>query len=367
MKVIVNRARLAEALSLVSSVAVARTPRPILQCVRLQANDGAEPSLTLFGTDLEIGFRVEIKEVQIKEPGQTVAHGAKLSAIIHDVTDETVTINTNQDNLEILASGSKFKLFTFDPNEFPPVSPKEEGKIISLNAGDLLKMAALCVFAAAKETTRYAINGLLLEAGGNKAMMVGTDGRRLSRITANLATKEAESISTIIPTRTVSLLSRFITDPTETIKVRIADNQVAFELSNSLMISSVVEGKYPAYESIIPKDSLTKVKIDRQGLLASVRRASLLASQVSRGVKMEMTKDRMVIEAHSPEEGEAAVELPIELDGEPMHISFNPDYLIDPLKVLSEDHVILELRAPNTPALLKAGTNFNYVLMPVTI
>jgi len=367
MKVICNRARLAEALGLVSSVAVARSPRPILQCLRMQAEDGQNSNLTLLATDLELGLRCEIKEVEVVEAGQTVASAAKLNAIVHEVTDETVTFSTEQDNLEVVAAGSKFKLFTFDPNEFPPVAPKEEGKVFKISAGELTRVSELTVYAAAKETTRYAINGLLVEVNGNKLTMVGTDGRRLAKAATTLLAKVAEPISTIVPSRAVNMLSRLATDPETPVTIRVTDSQIAFEVPNALMVSSVIEGRYPSYDAVIPKESSCKVKVDRLVLLSGLRRASLLVSRDSRGVKVQLQKNKMVIEAHSPEEGEAAVEVPIELEGDPIQIAFNPDYLVDPLKVLSMEQVVMEFRAPNTPAVLKAGADFIYVLMPVTL
>lgn len=367
MKVICNRSRLAEALGLVSSVAVARSPRPILQCLRMQAQDGKDSNLTILATDLELGLRYEIKEVEVEEAGQTVSNAAKLNAIVHEVTDETITFALEQDSLEVIAAGSKFKLFTFDPNEFPPVAPKEEGKTFTVSAGELTRVAGLTVYAAAKETTRYAINGLLMEVTGNKLTMVGTDGRRLARGNATLQAKVPEPISCIVPARAVMMLSRLTTDMDTPVKVRVTESQVAFEVPNALMVSSVIEGRYPSYDAVIPKESTCKVKVDRLVLYSGLRRASLLVSRDSRGVKVSLAKDKMTIEAHSPEEGEAAVEIPIELEGEPIQIAFNPDYLVDPLKVLTMEQVVMEFRASNTPAVLKAGPDFIYVLMPVTL
>jgi DNA polymerase III subunit beta len=259
MKVICNRSRLAEALGLVSGVAVTRSPRPILQCLRMQAQDGKDSNLTILATDLELGLRYEIKEVEVEEAGQTVSNAAKLNAIVHEVTDETITFATEQDNLEVTAAGSKFKLFTFDPNEFPPVAPKEEGKTFVISAGELTRVAGLTVYAAAKETTRYAINGLLMEASGNKLTMVGTDGRRLARAGATVQAKVPEPISCIVPARAVMMLGRLATDTETPVKVRVTESQVAFEVPNALMVSSVIEGRYPSYEAVIPKESYTQV------------------------------------------------------------------------------------------------------------
>jgi DNA polymerase-3 subunit beta len=333
----------------------------------MQIEDGENPTLTLQATDLELGVKCEIKEVEVVEPGQVVANAAKLSAIIHEVTDETVTLSLEQESLEVIASGSKFKLFTFDPSEFPPVAPKEEGKVISIVAGELTRAANLTVYAAARETTRYAINGLLLEVKGNKMVMVGTDGRRLARVITHLSAKVESEISSIIPARTIQMLTRIATQADSMVNIRIMENQVAFEVGSVLLVTSVIDGRYPSYDAVIPKESTTKLKVDRLALLAALRRAALLVSKDSRGVKVQLASDHITIEAHSPEEGEAAVELPVELEGEAIQIAFNPDYLIDPLKVIVAEQVMMEFRASNAPAVLKSGPDFIYVLMPVTI
>jgi DNA polymerase-3 subunit beta len=333
----------------------------------MQVENSDNPSLTLQATDLELGVKCEIKEIEVIEPGQVVANASKLSAIVHEVTDETVTLNLEQESLEVVASGSKFKLFTFDPSEFPPVAPKEEGKTISISAAELTRAANLTVYAAARETTRYAINGLLLEVKGNKMVMVGTDGRRLARVITTLGAKVENEISSIIPARTIQMLTRIATDGDSMVNIRIMENQVAFEVNGILLVTSVIDGRYPSYDAVIPKESTAKLKVDRLALLSALRRAALLVSKDSRGVKVQLASDHITIEAHSPEEGEAAVELPVEFEGESIQIAFNPDYLIDPLKVVGGEQVMMEFRASNAPAVLKSGTDFVYVLMPVTI
>jgi DNA polymerase-3 subunit beta len=163
------------------------------------------------------------------------------------------------------------------------------------------------------------------------------------------------------------MIGRLAQNAEAPLKVRVMESQVAFEVPGILLVSSVIEGRYPGYDAVIPKESGTKMTVNRVGLLSALRRAALLVSRDSRGVKVQLTENKMIIEAHSPEEGEAAVELPITLEGENIQIAFNPDYLIDPLKVLEVEEVVMEFRASNTPAVLKSGPDFIYVLMPVTL
>ncbi len=363
MKVICNRNALAEALSLLSGVVGTRTTRPILQCLRLQTeNDG----LTLLATDLEVGLRYHIKEVEIEEPGQTVASAAKLSAIVHDIAEQTITLATEEEHVVVSAPGAKFKLFTFDADEYPPVAARGEGQKFTATAGLLTSISQQTLYAAAKETSRYAINGLHMEVKGNKIVMVGTDGRRLARAAGVLPSKVSEDIACIIPAKAVLMMERISTDPDVPVEVTITDNQAAFATPNVLLISNLVEGRFPNYEAVIPKDNDAKAHIDRNKFLIAVRRAALMTSKESHSLKLRLADNMLTLEAKVPEEGEATIELPIEYDGEAIETAFNPEFLTEPLRVLSQDKVVMELKNSTTPVVMKAGPDFLYVLMPVT-
>ncbi len=367
MKVTCNRAKLAESLGLVSNIAAQKSTRPILQCLRMQAEDGVDSRLTLSATDLELGIRCEIKEVEVSEPGQAVINAHKLYEIIREVTHETVAFELKEDNLAIVTGSGNFKLYTFEPDEFPPVAPKESGEGVRVQSADLVNLAALTVYAAARETTRYAINGLLLDVEGSKVTMVGTDGRRLACASATLLEKSAEPVSCILPTRAVQMLSRLSPAEDGEMKVMVSESQAVFDLAGIQLISAIIEGKFPSYSSVIPKESTCKITADRVVLLGALRQAAVLASEDSHGVKVTVSSNKLAIESHSAEQGEAAIEAPVETNGNELQIAFNPNYLIEALRVLTTEQVILELKEPKTPLVMKSGTNFTYVLMPVTI
>lgn len=363
MRVICNRNVLADALSLLSTVVGVRTTRPILQCLRLQAGDDG---LTLLATDLEQGLRYHIKEVEVEQPGQSVAAASKLSAIVHQVEDQTITLATEEEHLVVSAPSTQFKLYTFDPEEYPPVAPRGDGHVFAATAGLLTAIAQQTVYAAARETSRYAINGLHLNVKDNKIVMVGTDGRRLARSLGVLPGQAAEELTCIIPTKAVAMIERLSEDSDQPIEVTITESQIAFSTPRVLLISNLVEGKFPGYEAIIPKDCTTKVSVSRMALLGAIRRAALMTSKESRSVKMMVSSEKMILEAKVPEEGEATVELPIECQGDNVEIAFNPDYVTEPLRVLPQDQIVLEFKGSTTPAIMKAGPDFLYVIMPVT-
>jgi len=363
MKVICNRSVLGDALALLGGVVDVRTTRPILQCLRFQAQEG---SLTVVGTDLELGMRYCIKEVEVQETGQTVAPAAKLSAIIHQAEEQTVTLATEQEQLRVTTPGAEFRLHTFDPEEYPPVSPRADGNTFTISAGLLTSIAQRTIYAAARMTSRYAINGLHMAVSKNKLTMVATDGRRLAQARGTLTTSTESEIACIIPTKAVAMVERLSTDPDLAVEVTVTDSQVAFTTAHVVLISSLVEGHFPSYEAVIPKESMSRVKLAPQEFLRAVKRAALMTSKESHSVKLSITSGKMIIEAKVPEQGQATIEMPIQYDGEALEAAFNPDFLTDPLKVLPSDQIALEFKNPTTPAVMKAGPDFLYVIMPVT-
>src|SRR5882724_4676887 len=177
MKVICNRGALLEALTVCGNVVASRTPKPVLQCVKLSA---ADDRLTVSATDLEVAIRYSDNQVQIEEPGETLVPADKLRDIVRESVDDTLSIEVVADNANIRGQDSHFKIFTQRPADFPAI-PDFEGEANFEIAGGLLKqLIAQTLFAAAKESTRYAFNGVLLTAAAKKVNLVSTDGRRLA-------------------------------------------------------------------------------------------------------------------------------------------------------------------------------------------
>jgi DNA polymerase-3 subunit beta len=201
-------------------------------------------------------------------------------------------------------------------------------------------------------------------------MLVATDGRRLARTRINLTSSPDEKISAqkvIVPAKTMNLLSKLGTRDKESLAVKFVDNQIMFKYANVVISSVLVEGKFPNYEDIIPSDYTNKLTLSAQAVLSAVRRAALLTSEESRGIKLSIEKDTIVFSSRSPEAGAAQVTIPIEYSGKPIDIGFNPQFLIDALRVIKSDDFELQLGQSDTPGLMKAGADFLYVLMPISL
>lgn len=367
MKVICNRGALLEALTVAGNVVAARTPKPILQCVKLSAADNA---LTLSATDLEVAIRYTDNQVQIEQTGEVLVPADKFRDIVRESVDDTLAIEITGDTANIRGQDSHFKIFTQKAADFPNVPGFEGEADFQIIGGALKQLIAQTLFAAAKESSRYAFNGVLLNAKNKKVHMVATDGRRLAQANGDLlnSTKiDKDGVKAIIPAKALQLIDKLIDDPEEAVGFQITETQVIVHTSNATLTSSLVEGQFPPYEDVIPKDCDKKMIASTADFLSAIRRASLLTTEESKGVRLHFSKKGLILTSRSPESGEATITFPCKFEGADVEIGFNPQFLVDALRIVDNDEISLELTAANRPGLLKGGPNFQYVIMPVNL
>lgn len=396
MKVICDRQALLSAVNAVAAVVPTRSPSPALSCLRISASkSGHGGEITLAGSDGETSLQLTLSQVDVAEPGIAVVPADKLRQIVAAVENEpTITLELDGEVCHIKATRSRFKIFAYPADQFPgiPEMPSQAGtgpglarSIFAHPAGAMASLINRTVFATARETSRYAINGVLLKRDGKKLEMVATDGRRLalSRAALKSATGGETGVTQcIVPTRALNLVQRLMGSPDEQIRVAITDNRIflAFEEAveakkadirpRAVLSSSLVEGAFPPYEDVIPKDQDKKVTADRDELATAIREASILTNEESRGVRMNFSgkTKKLRLTSRAPEMGESEVDLSLTgYDGEDLEISFNPQFITEALKALDEQEVIIELKATNKPGLFRSGADFVYVVMPVNL
>ena len=383
MKAICERAALLEGVNLVSGVVPARSPRPQLTCVKLEAsNDANGPELTLSATDADLALTLRLGRVEVNEPGAALIPADKLRQIVSAEDNEpTLTVEADGDTAHIKGEDAHFQLHGFPAEEFPAVpsfksiADADARTIFTTNAGTLSGLITRTLFAAARENSRYAINGVLLVRDGKKLEMVATDGRRLAKCTATTDAK-SDSARCIVPSKALSMLLKLADEPEEPVHVAITDSRAVFAFGDdaadarATLSSSLVEGTFPPYEDVIPKDQDIKVTFDRDVLASAVRRAALLTNEESRGVRLAFKGEAKALELSSraPEMGEARIGVDLTAyDGADIEIGFNPTFLTDALRVINDPEVVIELKAPNKPGLVKSGGDFLYVVMPVNL
>ncbi len=367
MKLICNRGALLEGLSVAGNATASRNIKPALQCVKLTAS---ADKLIVAATDLEVAIRFQNAQVQVERQGEALVPLDRLRDIVRESLDDTLSLELSNEGLNIKGQDSHFRIYVQDPADFPPVPDFEGEADLEVTAAQLKQLIGQTLFAVAKENTRYAFNGVLLHIKGKKLVLVGTDGRRLAHARGDLASlskADAEDTKAIIPQKTLQMIDKLLTDGEEKVAVQLRDNQVIFHTANATLTSNLVEGQYPPYEDVIPRDCGKKMTAGTANFLSAVKRASLLATEEAKGVRFSFNNGGLVLTSRSPDAGESTINFACKYDGEPIEIGFNPAFLIEALKVADSDEITLEMTMPNRPGLLKSGANFQYVIMPLNL
>jgi len=235
-------------------------------------------------------------------------------------------------------------------------------------SSDLLSdMIGKTLFATAKAHSHYAISGVLWEAEGKKLQLVATDGHRLAQVRGGLTAAAESSCTAIVPTKLMGLIQRVAGGTDEKLSIKIDDNQILVRTSKATLVSSLVQGNFPKYGDVIPKESNRKATVDTSKFEHRIRQAALLTNEESRGIKLSFQESNVTLSSRAPETGEAEVQCPIKLEGEPVDIGFNPTFLVDVLRIIDTDELVVEMSAGNKPAVIKSGHDFLYVIMPVDL
>ncbi len=363
MKISVSKEKLLEGLQTVQNVVSTRTTLPILSNVLLQADNG---KLRLTTTDLDVGVSGSV-DAQIEKPGATTLPARRLATIVRELPASEIQIEIDSKNVASIRCGqSFFKINGLPEEEFPPLpqfAGAKEFKIPQKELRDALKKTA---YAISTDETRYVLNGILFSFKENKLTMVATDGRRLALVDLEMEFPRSDEAEIIVPTKCVTELGRLMGGEGD-VKMSVGENQVAFDINGTLLVSKLIEGNYPNYRQVIPGEAKERITLEREQFHNAVHRVSLLASEKSNSVKLVFTKNNIEIAANTPDVGEARESLAVNYKGKDFSIAFNPEFLMAPLKNLPNDEVFLDLIDEMSPGVIKIQSPFLYVLMPMRI
>jgi len=360
MKFSATKEKLLEGLQQVQNVVSTRTTLPILSNVLLQAKEGA---VHLTTTDLDVGVRGSF-EANVDKVGATTLPARRLFTIIRELPSSEIAVEVDGKNAASIRSGqSFFKILGLPEEEFPPLPKFENAKVVTMRQKDLHDGLRKTAYAISTDETRYVLNGVLFSFKENKLTLVATDGRRLAMLDIELEFPRSHEADIIVPTKAVTELQRLLKDDGE-VKISVGSGQIAFDLNNTLLVSKLIEGNYPNYKQVIPSEAKERVTLERETFLNSLRRVSLLASDKSNSIKLNFSKNNIEITANTREARES---LPVAYKGRDFSIAFNPEFLMAPLRNLTEDEVFFDLIDEMSPGVLKIQTPFLYVLMPMRV
>lgn len=365
MKVRFNRQEMAEALAAATSVAAVRTPKEILKCVRL---DVLSDVLMVSATDLELSIRWAVTQVEVDSKGEVLVVADTLSRIVRECPDEVLTAEISQNQLHIRGRGSHFRIVTQSVSEFPPVPNLEGEPDFRVDQAALQRLIEWTGFAAARESTRYAINGVLWEIQGDDLTLAATDGRRLSVGKTKIKKSHNKAIpSAIVPTKALNLLARLPVEADAAVQVKITGNQMLIKVGRELLSTNLVEGHFPKYQDVIPSDCDREVALETQEFLSALKRAALLTNEESKGVRLSFRDGELTLSSRAPEQGEATISFPINYKGDALDIGFNPVFLTDMLRAVHTDEILFAMKEPNRPGLVRVGKELIHVVMPVNL
>jgi len=359
------------ALQSVSGIVERRHTLPILANVLIRKT-GAQIELTT--SDLEIQVRTTAQLEGDSGNFATTVGARKLIDILRSMpADQIVTLTANQNKLTLQGGKSRFTLQTMPSDDFPLVQEAADfGPAFSVPQKALKDLINQVHFAMAVHDIRYYLNGILFVAEGKSLTLVATDGHRLALAQATLDV-EIPKQEVILPRKTVLELQRLLKDDKDSadglIEMRFAGNQAKFSFSGMEFVTKLVEGKFPDYNRVIPKNHKNVVTLGRVPFLASLQRAAILTSEKFKGVRVNIEPGSLRIASSNAEQEEAKEELEIDYGGDSIEIGFNVTYLIDALSNMSVEMVRLELQDTNSSALLTVPDQpgFKYVVMPMRI
>ncbi len=355
------------ALQAVSGIVERRHTLPILANVLIRKTGGA---VQLTTSDLEIQIRTQAELGGDEGSFATTVGARKLIDILRTLpADQTVSLESSQNKLILKGGKSKFTLQSLPAEDFPLVQESPSfGPAFSVPQKTLKSLLGQVSFSMAVHDIRYYLNGILFVAEGKKLSLVATDGHRLAFASADLDV-EVPKQEVILPRKTVLELQRLLSDKDGAIEMRFATNQAKFSFEGMEFVTKLVEGKFPDYNRVIPRNHTNIVVLGRTALLSALQRAAIMTSEKFKGVRLNVEPGVLRVASSNADQEEAVDELDIEYSGDAIEIGFNVSYLIDALTNMTQDMVRVELSDGNSSALVTIPDNehFKYVVMPMRI
>ena len=350
-----DKKELLKGLVLIQSIAGRKTTLPILSHVLMELE---KDFLYLTGTDLETGIR-EGLPANIQQEGKASVSAKKLYEIVRELPDQTIHIEKKENHwITITCGKSMFNLAGLDPEEFPSLPAYKEEYFYKLPSRTLMGMIEKTVFAASNEESRYHLNGIFLlqtkQAGKDVLRMVATDGHRLSLIHREGYRIRGIEKGIILPKKGVLELKKILGDKEEEQMEIYFDGTHGFlRMGKSLVILRLIDGEFPEYEQVIPKENDKKIKMEREKIYSCLRRISTMASDRVEGVKLSFKKGMMEGSTFNQDFGDAREEMDVAYEGPPLEIGFNGRYLIEALNAVETSEVWIELKDEGSPAILR--------------
>tara|TARA_X000000950_G_scaffold43969_1_gene49582 strand:+ start:395 stop:1510 length:1116 start_codon:yes stop_codon:yes gene_type:complete len=371
MKFKIFRSNFFKTLSHLQGIVDKKNSLPILSNILIEAKDN---SLTLSSTDMDISI-IEKIDCNVFEDGSTTINSQILYDIVRKINDnsEIEIISNDGKLLTLRADGSRFSLACLPKEDYPIIDQENSGNTIKINSKIIFKLIDKTKFAISNEETRYFLNGLYFNITKDQSnsilTLVGTDGHRLAKFSHNIEDNIDQVSGVIIPKKTIYELCKLLSEIDEDVYISISSNKIVFTIENIIFISKLIDGSFPDYKRVIPKDNSNILNINREILLSAVDRVSTIANEKSPVVKFKLLQNILNLNTINNESSTASEDLKINYNGDEIEIGFNSKYIMDIVNNLEDEEISINLKDNTSPiiALENSNSNLVYVLMPMRV
>lgn len=364
MKFTCEKNSIQDAINICQKAITGKSNMPLLEGIKILAS---ENMLVLTGSDKDLSIETKIN-ADVFEEGEIVVDSKLFGDIIRKLPNTVIEVNTSENNsIRILCQKSKATLVYMNAEDYPKITDIEEKTVYRISEIDIKNMIKSTIFATAQDETRPILTGVLLEVNNKILSMVALDGYRLA--IRNMEIETDLNISVVIPSKTLNEVSKILNDEKNEIKIAFDSNHILFEKGETKIISRLLEGEFIKYKSIVPSEYNLKVTAKKNELLNCIERASLIGKEGNTNlVKINIVDDNMIITSNS-QLGNVREELNILMQGDELQIAFNCKYIIDVLKILEEEEIVLEFSSSVSPCVIrnKEDKSSTYLVLPVRV
>lgn len=368
MKATLHTSELQKKLAFAQHAVSSRAQLPILLNIDIEVSG---KDLVIRGTDLEIGIETKILLIEGGEEGGVTIPAKPFIELVQAITDETVTLETIDSSLRVITKRTKSVFQTSPHEEFPKLYGQKGELVATLQLEQLHEDLSGIIFSASTDTTRANLSGILLKPDERGFLFVATDGYRLSlKKSASSGPESQIESSLLIPARVFRELSA-LKDGGKQISIFVAkeQNQILFQVGETILVGRLIDAAFPNYEKIIPTDVASTITFDKEEMLKAVRMCSIFARDAANIIKFSLRKDKIIVSSQAASLGENTVEVEASLNGEENEIAFNARYILDVLANMKKDDLNLEMTGPLNPGVfkMKGDSSFLHLIMPIRV
>lgn len=364
MKAVISKIDLVNLIGKIQAIVPAKPAIPILSNVLIEAVDD---QLIVSATDLTVSMRCHV-EAKVIEEGAIALPARRFFQLVRELTAPQVKISAQTNEIaEITTGTSVFKINGMNKAEFPTLPDLAGSPEIFLTSAALKEMFSKTAFSAAREDSRYMLNGVQIQIAGAKATFIGTDGKRLAKISAPVAIDSCIQGNYVVPLKAVEEMSKMLDDSDTQVSLSLAHDKICLENGPLTLITKLLSGQFPDVERVIPATLSQNFSIHREELMSLLRQISLFTSEMSSSVRFSFETGALHLAAMSSDIGEGRVSMPVDYAGPKLEIAFNPYFFLDILRHSKDETVRFGLNDAHNPGLITDSTQALFVIMPMRL